>query len=244
MPVTYIPSTDGDFSTWSNNFSALITAAPTSYGLTASDGSALAALVTTWNAAYAAALSGATRGPFSVNVKDTARANLTARARQLQAIIQANPGVTDSQKTALGLTVRKTLPTPIPAPTTSPLLQFIAATPLQHTLRFSDQATPALRAKPFGVLSLQLYVSVPGGLPPTGPGPNSLVYTKNPIAVNFADANVGQVATYAAAWITRTGLLGPISTQIQAVVVGSAAPPETESARQAARAAIGARTSA
>lgn len=219
MAVTYIPDRDGDFGAWLDNFSDLINTSPGSYGLSPADAANLLAVTTAWDTAYAAAISGATRGPYTVNLKDVARVNATVVARQLATIIQANPGITDGQKTALGLTVRKTLPTPIPAPTSSPLLAFVAATPLQHTLRFADQTTPASRAKPFGVLSLQLYVDVLGGPPPTGPGPSNLVFTKNPIAVNFGDANVGKIATYKAAWMTRTGLLGPISAALSATVV-------------------------
>jgi hypothetical protein len=219
MGVQYIPARDGDFGAWLDNFSALISASPTTYGLTSADATNLASVTAAWDSAYAAAISGATRGPMTVNLKDVARVNATAVARTLATIIQANPGITDAQKTALGLTVRKTLPTPIPAPTSSPLLTFIAATPLQHTLRFADQSTPAARAKPFGVQSLQLYVSVLGGPPPTGPGPSNLVFTKNPIAVNFSTDNIGKIATYQAAWITQRGLLGPISAPLTATVV-------------------------
>lgn len=219
MAVNYIPPRDGDFNTWLLNFSTLISATPTAYGLTVPDATNLANVTALWSTAYGAATGGSTRGPMTVNQKDVARVNATSVARTLATIIQANPGISDAQKTALGLTVRKTAPTPIPAPTTSPLLSFVAATPLQHTLRFADQATPAARAKPFGVVALQLYVLVPGGTPPTTPGPSNFVFTKNPIAVNFDSADVGKLATYSASWITRTGLVGPTSTTLQATVV-------------------------
>lgn len=220
MAVNYIPNRDGDFNTWLNNFSDLISAAPTSYGLTAGDAAALAAMVGTWNAAYAAALAGPTRGPASVNAKDVARANVQQRARQLAIIIQSNPAVTDSQKTDLQITLRKTNLTPIPAPSTSPLLTFIAATPLQHTLRFADQLTPDSKAKPFGVTALQMSVWISAnGVEPVGPPAQLLQLSRNPVAIDFNDGDQGKMATYTARWITAKGLLGPISTVLQSVII-------------------------
>lgn len=222
MAASYIPSGDANFLAWLQNFSSLITASPTAFGLTASDAAALASITANYATAYSNAIGGSTRGPMNVNTKDAQKANAIARARQLATIIQANPGITDAQKTALGITVRKTLPTPIPAPSTSPLLAFIAATPFQWTIRFADQLTPALRAKPFGALQIQIYVEIPAG---TGtdsyPGFSEvLIGTKNPFPVNFLNNAAGKTATVSAKWVTRTGLLGPASNTLNAVVLG------------------------
>lgn len=221
MSVSYIPSRDGLLTTWSNNFSTLISATPTAYGLVAGDATAYAALNTAYINAYALALNSPTRGPSSIVTKDTAKANVIARARQLADIIQANPAVTDTQKQDLGLTVRKTNRTPTPAPTTSPQLSIIAATPLQHTLRMVDQLTPSARLKPFGAIELALLVYI-GTVPPV-PGASPTFqqgFTKNPIGVNFSGADVGKTAYYVGNWKTRTGLLGPISNMVSCVIVG------------------------
>ena len=225
MPASYIPTKDALLVPWSNNFSALLTAAPTSYGLTAGDASAYAALDLAYDNAYAAAISGSTRGPSSVATKDAAKANLIARARQLATIIQANPAITDAQKTDLGLTVRKTTKTPVPPPSTSPLLTFVAATPGQHTLRMADQLTPALKAKPFGVIQLQLRYWLTTTPPPAPqPGPPSaptgtVLATKNPFAVNFDSAATGKTVFYIGNWLTRKGEIGPDSNVVQQVVI-------------------------
>ena len=108
MARSYIPSTDADFQVWLDNFSELITADPTAYGLSSADATALATLTTTYDNALAAAMNGSTRGPSTVNAKDVARTNAQARARQLATIIQANPAVSEEQKSDLGITVRKT----------------------------------------------------------------------------------------------------------------------------------------
>lgn len=225
MAATYIPTKDALLVPWATNFSALITLDPTAYGLSAGDASALAALNTAYDNAYNAAIAGGSRGPASVNAKDAAKANLVARCRQLATIIQANPSITEEQKTALGITVRKTTRSPVPTPTTSPLLTFVAATPGQATLRMADQLTPALKAKPFGAIQLQLSVWITTTPPPTPePGPASpptfvLQYTKNPFAVNFEPGQVGKTAIYYGQWITRTGKLGPFSNMLQQVII-------------------------
>lgn len=218
--VNYVPPRDGDFNTWLIAFSAYITANAVALGLTSGDATTLAGMTTTWTDAYNAAIAGTTRGPMAVSTKDTARANVQAFARQLAIQVQANPAVTNDQKVALGITVRKTTKTPVPAPTTSPILTFIAATPLQHTLRFADQLTPASRALPFGAIALELsvYISLTPPIDSSVPS-QMLTLTRNPAPVNFQTADRGKTAYYTGNWRTRTGLLGPVSAQLSAVIV-------------------------
>lgn len=223
--TNYIPPRDGDFNTWIVNFSGYIVTNYASLGLSSADSAALGEMQLAWSTAYAAALNGSTRGPMTVNVKDAARANVQTRARQIATIIQANPGITDAQKTALGITLRKQLPTPVPAPTSSPLLTFIAATPLQHTMRWADQTTPAARSMPFGVIALELDVWIYKPVtPPPPPGPPSpptlvLTMTRQPGAINFTSDVVGYTAYYLANWRTRRGLLGPVSNAISQTII-------------------------
>lgn len=219
MATSYIPSRDADFQVWLDNFSSMITADPTAYGLSSSDATALATLTTTYSDALLAATNGSTRGPSTVEAKNVARVNAEGRARELAVMIQANPAVSDEQKTNLGITVRKTNRTPVPAPTSSPILSFIAATPLQHTLRFSDQNTPDSRARPFGCAMLQLNVWIaPSGTAPSGPPSQVLSVTRNPVAVNFETADRTKVATYVARWQTARALLGPDSMALAAPI--------------------------
>jgi hypothetical protein len=215
MAASYIPPQEAAFVTWLLNFTSLIVGAPTTYGLTTADATALQTMTTTYNTAYNAAKAGGTRGPATIATKDAARANVTTYARQLATLIQANPAITSDQLTALGLTVRKTNKTPIPAPTSSPILTFIAATPLQQTIRFADQNTPAARTKPFGAIALQLVVTVTGG------STQQLQLTKNPVAINFGSGDAGKLATYTGKWQTRSGLLGPSSNTLSATVIGT-----------------------
>lgn len=213
MSSPYIPNRDGDLATWATNFSTLITAAPGTYGLVAADATTISTAVTTYTTALAVATNFATRGPSSIAAKDVAKQQMLDTIRPYAQNISRNAGVTTQHKIDIGVNPRTNTPTPIPAPSTSPLIAVIAATPFQHTLRFSDQNSPDSRSKPFGALSLEVRCLV-GVTPPTSPtdAPFIGLATKNPYAVNFSMGDVGHTAYYYARWVTRRGLVGPWST--------------------------------
>lgn len=222
MAIDYIPATDGDFQAWLDNFSALITAAPTDYGLTTGNATTLSGLTTTYDAAFLAATNGSTRGPSTVSAKDTARANAEAYARQLASIIQVDPTVTNTQKTNLRLTVRKTSKSPIPAPVTHPQLRLVSVSNLGHTLRYNDETTPSSSKRPFGATALLLIWWInAAGTPPSGPPTDTALVTRNPVTIDFSSGDVTKVVTYSARWATATGLLGPLSNNVSGTVIGT-----------------------
>jgi len=218
--VNYIPQRDGDFDIWLQEFSAYLSANFGALGVDGSVATNIAAGQAAWADAYAAAIGGSTRGPATIATKNAARASVTVNVRLCAVTVNGNPAVTDEQRTALGITIRKTNKTPVPAPTTSPVLAFIAATPGQHTIRFADQLTPALRALPFGVIALELRVFVSITVPPPDAiATYVLTATKQPYAVDFANDEKLKTAYYKGFWRTRTGLLGPASTIISAAII-------------------------
>jgi hypothetical protein len=219
----YIPATDGDFDTWIENFSSTLTANPTGYGLTAGDATAVAATTAAWHTAYLAATAGGTRGPATIAAKNTSRASALIIVRPYAVTISQNQGISDMMKTAIGVTVRKVTPTPIGAPTTFPILSVIAATPLQFTMRASDQNSPDLRSKPFGAIGLQMFVTV-STTPITDPTILDFYanLTRQPMAIDFNSADAGKTAYIAARWYTKTGLVGPWSAIHQFTVANGA----------------------
>jgi len=224
MPASYIPPTDSGFDLWIVNFSTLATATPTAYGLTAPQAVTLAALVATWEAAYLLATTPSTRTKPSVADKDNARFAAEAEARAMAMIVQAWPLITPVLLADLGLTVRDTTPTPIPAPVTVPLLSIVGASNLAMTLRYADELTPAARRKPFGSTQLQLWRYV-GALAATGPEQCGFIgaVTKNPVEVTFLTPDAGLLATFYGRWQTRSGLVGPWSLPVtMSVAAGTA----------------------
>jgi hypothetical protein len=212
MAAPYIPPTDAALQTWADNFSTLITAAPATYGLVAGDAVAIAAVVNAYSAAYAIAIDPPTRTKPSVAAKDAARQAMLDVVRGYAIQIRNNAGVTNEDKADLGLTLPDPTPTPVPPPATSPVLSVLGATPLQLTLRFTDQTTPTSRAKPENVTGLELH-AVASATVISDPAviPYAKIATRNPVALDFDAADVGKQAYIAGRWLNRKGEPGPWS---------------------------------
>lgn len=209
MATNYIPSTDSGFSDWLLNFATLIAAGPTAYGLVAGDATAISAQNTSYQAAYALAVDPSTRTPSTVAAKDAAKSLALSVVRPYALQINANAGVTDEQRADLGLTIRKTTPTPVPAPSTAPGITFRAAIPLATTLGYYDTATPTTKAKPYGTIGMELWVAV-GTVAAVDPAQGSFraLVTKSPFVVSFEPAQQGKIATVFGRWVTRGGTGG------------------------------------
>lgn len=210
--TSYIPSTDSGFKDWLLNFSTLIFSDPSRYGLESSDATIIANLNTSYGDAYQVVQSPSSRTPSAVAQKDALKASAIASCRVYSMQIKSNAGVDNEDKIALGIHVNDTTPTPIPAPTSAPLLNIVAAFSGSHEIRFADENTPASRKKPDGVVQIELYLHV--GATPTSDWQEALlvgVYTKNPINYEFTPDQANMTASYFARWRTQRGLVGPWS---------------------------------
>lgn len=206
MATNYIPSDNAGFSSWLANFSTLLSATPTLYGLLAADATAVAAQNTAYQAAYIASIDPTTRTSPTVAAAQAARASATAVVRPYAVRISLNAGVSDLNKSAIGVTIRKTIPTPIPAPTTTPALSLLAGTHLSHQLRYYDTTTPTSKSKPFGATGLEIWRNI-GVTPATDPSQCTYYgsWTKSPNFSTFQAGDVGKNCTYFARWVTRGG---------------------------------------
>lgn len=212
MSTSWIPTQDGPLDTFVLNFSTLITAAPTTYGLSTSDATAIAAAYTSWHAAYLAAVNPGTRTAGTIATKNIQKANVMSVVRGYGATIRANRAISDANKIALGLHVRDTAPTPVPAPSTYPLLTVDTFNLGTLTLHAADQATPDRRARPAGSAGMLLF-SVVATTPVTTP--EGLAFnaflTKPKFQNTFDPADSGKTVTYFARWTNGKGELGPWS---------------------------------
>jgi hypothetical protein len=216
----YIPPKDADYDGWLTNFSALITTAPGTYGVTSGDATAIAAAQAAWHSAYLLVTSPSTKTATTVAAKDTQRVSSLAAVRPYAQQISLNPGVLTSNKIALGVNPRTSTPLPITTPTTTPNLTLQSSFPQNLILRYRDSmASPSVKAKPYGVLAAQIFGLV-SSTPVTDPtlltflGPQ----TKSPWTQAFASGSSGKTVYLAARWQTRTGLVGPFSPIISAVI--------------------------
>jgi hypothetical protein len=90
---------------------------------------------------------------------------------------------------------------------------------LQQTIRFVDSATPTKKAKPAGVMGVEIWNKV-GTTPPANESELRFVAvdTNAPYVMNF-DSNDGGKTNYVwLRWVSPTGERGPWSEQAQATI--------------------------
>lgn len=218
---SYIPSRDGDLALWAQAFAAGITANPTAYGLDATIAAGIQSAVDQFIAALGIATNPETRTKPTVADKDGEKVAMLELCRYYAQHIKANLGISDELKEAIGVPLTDSLPTPVPAPTTQPLLSIIGATPLQHTLRYADASTPDKRAKPAGATGLLLFVAY-GPTVPTDPETAKFVglFGRQPMLVDHAAENAGKTAYYCARWTNSKGQMGPWSGWVHLIIAG------------------------
>ena len=219
MAAGFLPSTDAALLAWSNNFSTLISAGAVSFGLTVGQGVAYAAL----NAAYSVAITAVdpgVRSKAAVQTKNSARLALKNSARMLARIVEATPGVTNTQKTMLGLTVRST-PTPIPVPATQPrlIVKSVIGRTVTVMLRGPDVTR---RGKPAGIASAFIYSFI-GNAPPatfaayTFEGSS----TRTTFVLQFPPTVIGGAQVWlTACWANPRDQTGPACTPVTAYLQG------------------------
>jgi hypothetical protein len=226
----WVPAPIASFSTFAQNFSDTLNGDPAAYMVSPADAASVATANTTFQNAYLLSQRASPTTRTSVTVADTvtARVNLTLLMRAWGSQIRLNPGVSDADKTALGLRLANNAPNPVPTPATWPVLSVQGYGPLQIQLKYVDSSTPTLKAKPYGVVGGELYIGI--GTAPIG-SPSLCVFqgifTRNYPKLTFDSANAGKVATFFARWSTKGSprgseetATGPFGPGVSAVIGG------------------------
>lgn len=216
MPAVspYIPTKQADANLWLQNFSTLITATPSAFGLAPVDATNIAAAVAAWTAAYNLITSPTTKTKNAVQAKNTAFVTVMAIVRPYAQQISLNVGVTSANKIALGLNPKTSTPTPITAPQSNPVLTQISQNPGIWNFSYRDsQTSPSAKSKPFGVKMLVL-VAMPSATPVTDVTvlPVAGHFTKSPSQFVLPTGYTkGATWYYSAYWMTQKGLKSPLS---------------------------------
>jgi hypothetical protein len=212
MAASWIPVNDDALDPFVNNFQTLIAANPTNYGLVAADATAITAAYTSWHTAFLAAINPTTRTKATVATKNTQKTNVLQVVRRYAATIRANHGISDALKIGLGVHIPDTVPTPVPPPTTQPVLTIVDAGIGSQVLRAADQTTPNKRARPVGTTGLLLFRAVDTAAAPDPTTAQFLTFlTRSDFTSTFTMADNGKTATYFARWTNSRGELGPWS---------------------------------
>jgi hypothetical protein len=215
MSNSYIPAREADMDNWILNFKSLIAANPTSYGLAVGDATAITTAYTNWHAAYLAAVNPTTRTKATVATKNTQKTVVLGVVRGYADTIRINAAVSDALKIGLGLHIRDTAPTPIPPPSTFPLLTITEPMRGTQDVRAADQMTPTKKARPAGAAGLLMFRAVAEDAitDPTQAAFLSFV-TRAEFISTFDPADNGKTATYFARWTNAKGEVGPWSAPV------------------------------
>jgi len=160
----FIPRSDPEFNLWQNNLVTESEANMIPWGLTEPDLAPVKILKTKWESAFLAASNKQNRTSAEVQAKGDARGVYEPALRNFVAEFLANNRkVSDADRTRLGITVRSESRTASPVPASSPVGRVDFSVLLQHTVNFSDEATPTSRAKPTGVHGCEIWMKVGEG---------------------------------------------------------------------------------
>ena len=164
MSKNYLPTREAELVTWSNTFGAYISANGVQVGLTIEQAGAYDALQSSFVAAYQTANDPTTRSPANIEAKNLAKTALIEETRKLVAIVQAYPGTTNTMRSAMGITVRDSDPSPVSVPETAPLIDVMEVRGRTFELRLRDAVTTEKR-KPAGVQGATLFTHVGDEMP-------------------------------------------------------------------------------
>lgn len=214
----YLPGPDADYQAWVANFTTYAAANLAALGITALDLAPVQTAQATFSTDFADHITAKSAAQAARQSKDAARSLLTAAIRPLVRRLQASPQVTDAERAALGITVAAE-PEPTGTPTTSPIVTIECGNRLQHALRFVDSATPTRKAKPAGVLGVEIWNKV-GTAPPANADDLRFIAidTEAPYTLNYPIEDGGKTAYYWLRWVSPTGERGPWGEQAQATI--------------------------
>ena len=219
----YIPTNDGHFQAWANNFMAYADGHLADLGLAAGDLTELANMQTDFNAKMTVHITARQAAQSACQAKDGSRREFKSALRQLVRQLQVSGAVRDSEREALGITVADTIRTANTAEiTTRPIGAVDTSQRLRHKIRFADESTPTRRAKPAQILGCEIWVKVlpAGQAPPIGADGLSFVFmdTASPHTVEYGGGDGGKMAHYMLRWVKRGGRKGPWSETISATI--------------------------
>ena len=217
----FVPRSDTEFNIWQINLISEAEANGARWGLGTESITPLKPLQAKWTSAFTVACNKQNRTSADVQAKDDARYDFEPSLRSFVAEFLANNSkVSDADRTRLGLTVRSESRTSSPVPYSSPVGRIDFSVRQQHTIHFSDEATPTSRAKPTGVHGCEIWMKV-GEVPASA---TDLTYlttdTATPYVTNFNETDAGKMAHYRMRWVNTRGERGPWSALISATIAG------------------------
>jgi hypothetical protein len=160
------------------------------------------------------------RGKVDVQTKNDAKAALKKEIRvYVGAYLTRNPAVTDADRVAMELPIRKPSHTPVSVPTTAPRLFIDTRTRRRLVITYHDEESDK-RGKPYGVHGIEVKWAILDQ-PPTNIAEliNSSFDTKPPLTIDFEENLRGKKVFLCGRWeIEREGEKGPFGAIEEAII--------------------------
>lgn len=169
MAADYIPSSDADFDNWFSIFSTFCSGGGLTHGLSAAQGTAISDAYDAWHSAFQNHQTQQNAAKAATQIKNDERAEAEDMARQFARILQSVPTMTDAGRSAAGLTVADSQPTPQGSgqveSTMPPLLLLDWSQRSRVTIKFgSNPQNERNNALPPGMCGCKLWYAL-GGVP-------------------------------------------------------------------------------
>lgn len=212
----FLPRRGADLRNFSVNFNSKINADPEAFGLTREQATEYNVLHNEFMAIFALANAPSTRTPTAIQAKKTATIALRKKARQLAGIIRAWPGITDTKKAVLGLTIRTAggRQRPFPPPRSAPLMSVQYVNGSQVSIRLRDADAPTRRGRPVGVNGATLMFHTGDTPPPARMSEWSFLrlVSRTTLTVSLPTRlHAGAKVWLVAAWQNPRAQLGPFA---------------------------------
>jgi hypothetical protein len=241
MPGDYLPGSDAAFLAFTDSMRRIISVDPAAFGISPADAESFATSQIDYATTLRAATDPATRGKYTVQLKDTAKKELVGITRRLARLINNTMSVSDAQRTELGLTVRKTTRTPSAIPATAPKIDVLRVDGHDVTIALRDVLRPTSKARPIGVVAATVFTHV-GETPPDDVQQwrfEGGVSSVSRVRYTFDQAiEPGTRVWFAAMWVNPRSQSGPVSEPVSTVIqfggIGMGSLRATDASRRAA----------
>lgn len=208
----FVPNRDADIGPWVTNLENTVKLAPANYGLVAADVVPLTNALATWNTDFPAHLAGQATAASLKQAKDATLAILIDAVRTLVRKMVGSGMLSPAEAADLQLTVPDPEPTPVGAPTETPLLR----------LRFGDRGRIASHfgpnpddesnnGLPEGAVGAVIQFVEGAGPPANEDDWNWLGNDSNSPYVHNVGGTTPRTFTYRCAYINRKNEQGPWS---------------------------------
>jgi hypothetical protein len=213
-----VPKLDSELFPWSANFAKLAQERPEVYHLAPETVAQYVAAHEAYAAAYQAAANPKARSSSLVSARRAVKVQLLELARSLYGGIAASLDISDADKGAIGVNVRRPA-SPVPPPDVAPFMNIVSVAGNLVTVRLRD-GVPGKRRRLPGAAYANLYTFV-GENPPNNTRDwtylGATAKTTHTIAFDMA-LPPGTVVWVTACWLNRRAQPGPPANPVSAYI--------------------------